>query len=139
MFGFNRDRLRGFFFEAWRKRQSQLPLEPLEKLVSDIVAQHPEYQALVESANAQAEFNPESGQSNPFLHMAMHISLAEQLSTDRPAGIRTLHQRITQKQGDAHQAEHQMMECLGLSLWEAQRANRMPDEQAYLECLKRLA
>jgi len=28
---------------------------------------------------------------------------------------------------------------LGLVLWEAQRANQTPDEQAYLECLRKLA
>lgn len=115
-------------------------MEPLESLVAGIMEQHPEYLDAVVADNAGArEFRAENGENNPFLHMGMHITLAEQLSTDRPKGIRQLHRKITEQQGDAHLAEHQMMECLGLVLWEAQSQNRMPDEQAYLECLKRLA
>ncbi|MEJ1391748.1 MAG: DUF1841 family protein, partial [Candidatus Sedimenticola sp. (ex Thyasira tokunagai)] len=74
----------------------------------------------------------------PFLHMGMHISLQEQISTDRPSGIGTLYQQLVSRCGDPHDAEHKMMECLGRMLWEAQRANRMPDEQAYLQCLRNL-
>ena len=32
-----------------------------------------------------------------------------------------------------------MMEVLGATLWDAQRAGRAPDERAYLERLRRLA
>ena len=139
MFGNNRDQMRQFFARSWSKRLAKEAMEPLETLVADIMAQHPEYleQVLAENAAAR-EFHGESDGNNPFLHMGMHITLAEQLSTDRPAGIRQLHQHFTRQKGDAHQAEHQMMECLGLILWEAQSQNRMPDEQAYLACLKRL-
>lgn len=70
--------------------------------------------------------------------MGMHISLQEQISTNRPAGISTVYQQLISRCGDAHDAEHRMMECLGQTLWEAQRANRMPDEQAYLKCLNLL-
>jgi hypothetical protein len=71
--------------------------------------------------------------------MGMHITLAEQLGSDRPAGIRALHHKITLKTGDAHEAEHKMMECLGLILWEAQRSGQAPDEQAFLTCMRKLA
>jgi hypothetical protein len=71
--------------------------------------------------------------------MGMHISLQEQIGTDRPPGVRQLYQRVMRRIGDGHEAEHQMMECLGRMLWEAQRENRLPDEQAYLQCLRRLA
>lgn len=139
IFGNNRNQMRQFFARSWQKRIEGASLEPLESLVADVMEQHPEYMNDVMADNAtEKEFSGENGESNPFLHMGMHITLAEQLSTDRPGGIRKLHQKITELKGDAHQAEHQMMECLGLILWEAQSQNRMPDEQAYLDCLKRL-
>ena len=81
---------------------------------------------------------PEAGETNPFLHMSMHLSLQEQVGTDRPPGIHALYERLVLRSGDAHAAEHRMMECLGRILWEAQRQNGMPDEQAYLECVRRL-
>lgn len=140
MFGQDRQRLRRYYLQAWQKQQTGVAMEPLESLIANVIGQHPEYHAMLQSEDAlEKDFTPEQGQSNPFLHMGMHISLAEQISTDRPAGIRDTYQKIRNKLGDAHAAEHHMMECLGLALWEAQQQNRAPDEQAYLECLKKLA
>jgi hypothetical protein len=140
MFGAERDQMRQVFFEAWRKNQAGEQLQPLEQMVVGVVNQHPEYHAMLNDpqASLMREFPPETGQTNPFLHMAMHIGLLEQVSTDRPSGIADLYRRLCQRLGDGHEAEHQFMECLGLMLWEAQSAHRMPDEKAYLECLNKL-
>jgi hypothetical protein len=140
MFGQDRDSLRRFFLASWQKHQAGVPLEPLQQLIAGVIAQHPEYHALLTEAEraVASEFTPEGGQANPFLHMGMHITLAEQLASDRPAGIRDLYQRIALRSSDRHEAEHRMMECLGLALWEAQRGGRAPDESAYLECLQGL-
>lgn len=140
MFGNNRQQMRQVFVEAWRKQLAGEVMEPLEQMVASIVRQHPEYQKLLADPEQalHKEFPPEAGESNPFLHMAMHISLQEQISTDRPPGITGLYQRLTQRLGDVHEAEHHLMECLAHMLWEAQVNQRMPDEQAYLECIKRL-
>ncbi len=140
MFGQDRTRLRRYYLQAWEKQQAGTALEPLEALIAGVIGQHPEYHSLLQSEDAlNKDFVPEQGQSNPFLHMGMHISLAEQINTNRPPGIRDAYQKIKKKLGDAHAAEHQMMECLGLALWEAQQQNRAPDETTYLECLKKLA
>ena len=140
MFGQDRTQLRRFFLTSWAKRQTGAPLQPLEQLVVQVIEQHPEYQRHLDDEDRLAQdFTPEQGETNPWLHMGMHVSLGEQLGADRPPGIRALYQRIAARHGDTHAAEHAMMECLGLILWEAQRANRQPDESAYLECLKKLA
>ncbi|TVO75220.1 DUF1841 family protein [Sedimenticola selenatireducens] len=138
MFGSDRTQMRRFFTETWRKAQSGEMLVPLEQLLAGVIQQHPEYHPLIESADnaLDKDFLPDGGETNPFLHMGMHISLQEQIGTDRPAGIRNLYQKAVAKVGDSHEAEHQMMECLGKMLWEAQRENRAPDEQAYLHCVK---
>ena len=140
MFSPDRSQMRRVFVQAWRKHRDQAPLEPLERLVAEVVRAHPEYHRLLEAGEAalDRDFLPEGGETNPFLHMGMHIGLQEQLGTDRPAGIRDLHRQLALRLGDAHAAEHQMMECLGLALWEAQRSGRMPDDQAYLTCVRRL-
>jgi hypothetical protein len=139
MFGQNRDELRRFFVSSWQKRRDGQILQPLEQLVAQVIEQHPEYQTLLDDQEQlQRDFSPEQGQTNPWLHMGMHITLGEQIGSDRPAGIRAQYQRLLNRLGDHHEAEHQMMDCLGLVLWEAQRAGAMPDEQAYLECLNKL-
>lgn len=140
MFGQNREELRRFYLQVWQKHQQQHILQPLEQLIAEVLILHPEYHSLLENEEAalSRDFNPEQGEGNPFLHMGMHLALHEQVATDRPVGIRAMHTSLRLRLGDVHEAEHRMMECLGEALWQAQRNGQMPDEQAYLECLKRL-
>ena len=138
MFGQDRTELRQMFFTAWKKHLNKQIMEPLEAVVAKIIELHPEYHALLEDESAlDKDYTPEMGQTNPFLHMAMHISIQEQLSTKRPTGIEQLYQSMLNKNKDPHETEHLMMECLGKMLWEAQSQNRMPDENDYLSCLKK--
>lgn len=140
LFGQNRDELRRFYVEAWRKYRNNLPSQPLEALIGEVISLHPEYHAMLEDVEQAlaGEFLPEAGQSNPFLHMGMHIAIREQLSTNRPAGIVATFEALLKKLGDRHEVEHHMMECLGHAIWEAQNSGTPPDEGKYLECLKRL-
>jgi hypothetical protein len=140
LFGNDRNQIRKAYYEAWRKHQAGEGLMPLEEMIVSVIALHPEYHGLLENPDtSDKDWLPDGGETNPFLHMGMHIAIQEQLSTDRPAGIAGLYKSIVETIGDAHEADHKVMECLGEMLWQAQRENRMPDEQAYLNCLKRLA
>ena len=132
--------MRQVFIDAWQKQQDKRPLEPLEEVIVNIAGQHPEYHSLLEDSETAKgkEFLPENGETNPFLHMGMHIAIHEQLTTNRPVGIASLFQQLVMQGGDAHHAEHQVMDCLGEMLWQAQRDQRMPDESAYLDCLRKL-
>lgn len=136
----DRDRLRRHYLEAWRKHRNGTPLEPLEHQLVTVIEQHPEYHLLLE-ADPQAaarDYTPESGQSNPFLHLGLHLAIREQVATDRPAGIATVHRDLVRRLGDAHEAEHRMLEKLGEALWLSQRTGRPPDEAAYLDSLRPL-
>jgi hypothetical protein len=141
MFTQDRDRMRQFFCDVWHKKITHQPLQPLENLIAEIIAQHPEHQPLLQDAERAItqDYTLEQGQTNPFLHMGMHIALAEQLSGDRPEGIRIIYQRLCQRYGDRHAAEHKMLEVLGETLWEAQRDATLPDETRYLQRLQQLA
>ena len=135
----SRDEIRQVYFKVWQKMQDQALLEPLEAIIADVIKLHPEYHSILETGETakQMDFSPEDGQTNPFLHMGMHITLREQAGGDRPAGILGIYQQLVQQRG-IHDTEHAMMECLGEALWHAQRSNALPDEIAYLECLRRL-
>lgn len=133
-----RDQSRRFFCEAWRRFKAGQPLSPLEAQVTAVISEHPEYVSLIESEEAlTAEFTPEGGQSNPFLHMGLHLALREQVATDRPAGIAEVHQRLSRKLG-VHSAEHRMAEALAMEMWEMQRMGRTPSDSSYLERLRKL-
>ena len=138
MFTNDRNQLRKMFFASWQKFQSGDAMEPLEQMIAQIIQQHPEYHILLrdEDAHLDKDYTPEMGETNPFLHMSMHIAIVEQLSIDRPAGIKNLYQQLLSKYGDSHVVEHHIMECLGQMMWEAQRNQAMPDDQQYMECLR---
>ena len=137
MFGNNRDQLRQMWADAWQKFMLHQPLQPLEQQLVEVIKLHPEYHALL--THTQADYLPELGQSNPFLHMGMHLALHEQISTNRPSGINACYQKLKQQLGDEHEAAHSMMECLAEALWQAQRNQIAPDDTAYLQCLKQRA
>ena len=139
MFGQNRQQLRQFYHQVWQKQLANEPLDALEAMIAQVISEHPEYQKIFNSdASLEQEYFVEDGDTNPFLHMGLHISLHEQISTDRPVGIRDLYQQLQAKFGTAHDTEHQMMECLTESLWLAQRHNQPPSEADYLIALQKL-
>jgi hypothetical protein len=140
MFSNDRNQLRKMFFSSWKKFRAGEVMEPLEEMVAQIIEQHPEYHKLLsdEDTYLDKDYSPDLGETNPFLHMSMHIAIVEQLSTDRPAGIKALYQQLVTKYSDSHSVEHHIMECLGQMMWEAQRNQAMPDEQQYMECLRKL-
>ena len=135
-----RSSLRRMYLEAWRKHRESLPVEPVEDQIIRVVSLHPEYAKLLEAdpAALDREYSPEAGQTNPFLHMGLHLAIREQVATDRPAGIAAVHRSLAARLGDVHEAEHAMIERLGGALWSAQRAGLPPDEAQYLESLRRL-
>ena len=137
IFGQDRNELRRMYRSAWQKFRDEQALSPLEAQIAQVVEQHPEYQDAV-AGDLERDFTVEAGETNPFLHMGLHLGIREQVATDRPAGIAGIFSRLAAQLGDAHAAEHRMIDCLAETLWEAQRDNRAPDEQAYLERLRRL-
>lgn len=139
MFNPSREQVRGFFMDTWRKHQQDELLTPLEAMALDWILEHPEYHAVLQDEqSAQADYLPQAGQTNPFLHLSMHLAIAEQLSIDQPPGIRAAYQRLVART-DAHQAAHQIMEALGQIVWEAQREGRPPDSEKYVELIRRAA
>ncbi len=140
---YNNDRnaMRRHFREVWRKAQQRLPLEPMDRVIADVIGMHPEYHTMLTTDNTalDQDFLPEMGQTNPFLHMGMHIALMEQLATNRPAGISAIYQTLLIKSGDAHSAHHGMLDCLAEMLMLMQKQQQPPDEALYLRCLRQAA
>jgi len=136
----SREQLRQMYLASWRKFRAQEPLQPLEKQVAAVIAEHPEYIAWLETGQEvlSADFTPEGGRENPFLHMGMHLAIREQLTTNRPAGFSDLHRRLCEHYGNDHEAEHALLTPLAETLWEAQRAGRAPDETEYLQKVEAL-
>jgi hypothetical protein len=133
--GYSRDQLRLAYAQAWSKHLARAPLAPLEAQIADVIEAHPEYQRIVADADTAVGFerNSAEGAENPFLHMGLHLAVREQLAVDRPLGIRDLERQLQMRYGDAHRAEHALMDALGEELWTAQRDGRAPDEGQYLD------
>ena len=132
-----RDKLRQFYVDVWQKARSHQTLDAMETRIARVIEMHPEYHQMLTNAHHLGnEYHPEMGQTNPFLHMGLHLGLQEQVALDRPEGIQAIYQKLGHQLGDVHDTEHAMMECLAESLWLSQRDNTLPDEATYLTCLK---
>jgi Domain of unknown function (DUF1841) len=139
VFNPSRDEARAFLIDAWTKHRAQQPATALEKMAATLIAMHPEYHATIEDPERHAarDYLPESGDVNPFLHLSLHLAVAEQLAIDQPPGIRAQFERLRTSRGDEHAALHAVLECLGEVIWNAQRLGTAPDAALYLSCLER--
>jgi hypothetical protein len=136
VFTSNRSKQRQYLKQAWEKFTSQEQLEPLELQLSKIVEQHPEYQNLIK--NLDSEYFPEQGNTNPFLHINLHLTLQDQITMDQPKGIRDIHSQLIVKIKDAHEVEHMMMEHIAEMIFNAQKNNAAFDLDGYIQALKSL-
>lgn len=139
IFGQDRNELRKMYADAWRKHRDKSSMSPLEMQIAAVIEWHPEYHDDVTNDDLNRDYTPDGGKTNPFLHMGLHLGIREQVATNRPPGISSVHTILLQKCGEAHTAEHHMIEALAETLWEAQNANSAPDEQKYLQRLQDLA
>lgn len=137
IFSQDRNELRKMYAEAWKKFQLKAPLSALEAQIAQVVLEHPEYHAMV-AGDLQKDFTVEAAETNPFLHMGLHLGIREQVSTNRPPGISSVFEQLAVRFGDPLEAEHRMIDCLAETLWEAQRSQQPPDELQYLESLRQL-
>ena len=133
--------VRRFFCETHRKQRANEVLSPIETLAAGWIDEHPEYHADLADLDAAlaASFTVEEGRTNPFLHLAMHLSISEQCSIDQPAGIRQAVELLAAKRNSLHDAQHEAMEALGEMIWESQRSGLPPDGHAYLDKVRRRA
>ncbi|MEO8847053.1 MAG: DUF1841 family protein [Casimicrobiaceae bacterium] len=140
MYAPTRDEARQFLIDAWAKYRASQPLSVLEQIAVTAISAHPEYHAVLEAPQRHRErdYTPDAGEVNPFLHLQMHIAVAEQLSIDQPRGIRAHFARLREARGDEHAALHAIVDCLAETLWQAQRHQTGPDETVYLGCLERM-
>jgi hypothetical protein len=139
MFAPTRDEARRFLIDAWARRRAGAPLSGLEQQAAALIALHPEYHAILEAPerHLDRDYAPEAGAINPFLHLSLHLAIAEQLAIDQPPGIRAEFERIRAARGDEHAALHAVLECLAEVIWQAQRSSAAPDGRLYLDCLAR--
>ncbi len=140
MFNPSREQVRHFFCDAWKKHLERLPLVGAEVTAADIAARHPEYHALLTDREGapDKEWTPEGGQTNPFLHLSLHLAIHEQVTIDQPPGIRAAFDLLRRKM-EPHDAEHVLLECLGETIWRAQRDGGQMDALAYVDAVRRKA
>lgn len=136
----SREQVRRFFCDAWKKHLNRSVLDGAEVTAVDLILRHPEYHALLASGDEAVarDWTPEGGEMNPFLHLSLHLAVAEQVSIDQPPGIRAAWQKLAARH-DPHTAEHIILECLGETIFRAQQVGGGMDTQAYVESIERAA
>jgi hypothetical protein len=140
MFNPSREQVRQFFFESWRKYRQGEQMTALEGMALQVMLAHPEYHAVLNDPEnyLEQEYFPEMGETNPFLHMSLHLSVLEQLSIDQPLGIVAAYRQLVGSLGE-HPAQHVVLDCLAETVWQAQRDGKPMDGTVYLELLRQAA
>lgn len=138
MFDPSREEVRRFFRDTLAKKRGGSPLTPIEAIAGDWIERHPEYFDVLAplAVGTPDPSEPREGEANPFLHLAMHLSIQEQVSIDQPPGIRAAVESLTARLGSLHAAHHEVMECLGEMLWTAARHRTPPDGASYVRCVE---
>jgi hypothetical protein len=139
MFAPSQSDVRKFFCETFRKSFANEILTPIEAIAADWIREHPEYDDTLRNLDQAltTNYSVDEGRTNPFLHLSMHLSISEQISVDQPKGIRSIFLALANKLNSEHEAQHQIMECLGEMMWVAQRNGTPPDGAAYIEALRK--
>ncbi len=141
LFNPSRDQVRQFFFDAWIKFRQQVDLTDLEKIAIQVIQMHPEYHIVLDAPERYKEqaYFPEMGETNPFLHMSLHLSVLEQIAINQPHGIAQAYQALLSQHHDEMHAQHELMDCLAETIWQAQRTGHAPDGEAYVACIRQKA
>ncbi len=138
LFNPSRDQVRQFFFDAWAKYKKQQALTDLEAIALQVMQMHPEYHLVLDAPDRYMEqaYFPEMGETNPFLHMSLHLSVLEQVAINQPIGIAEIYQALKMKHGNEADAQHDLMDCLAESIWQAQRNGQPPNSETYMHCMQ---
>lgn len=141
LFNPSRDEVRQFFFDAWAKFKQQQALTELEKMAVGIMHMHPEYHDILDQPAhyLQQAYYPEMGETNPFLHMSLHLSIQEQISINQPIGITQAYGKLCTRFQEEHAAQHALLECLAETIWLAQRNQTGLDTAHYLQLIEQRA
>lgn len=141
LFNPSRDEVREFFFSTWQKFKQNNPLSPLEKIALSVIHMHPEYHPILDAPERykQQEYFPEFGETNPFLHMSLHLSIQEQISINQPIGIVSIYEKLRLNHQDEHLAQHDILDCLAECIWSAQKNNTSLDANYYVQLLQQKA
>ena len=134
----SRDQVRQFLFDAWTKFKQHSMLTDLEKIAVEVMQMHPEYHPILNAPERymQQQYFPEMGETNPFLHLSLHLSVIEQISINQPTGISQMYTTLQKKYGDKHRAQHDLLECLAETIWQSQQNNMPLDSEHYLALLQ---
>lgn len=99
-------------------------------IVDERAGYHP---LLVDDASVDSELGVWVGRANPLLHRVMHVAIHEQASAICPESMGSLYAGLVRRFGSRHALENAMMKCLGEPPRQAQRSEKLTDEQAHLE------
>ena len=115
--------VRRFFCEVAAKQKQGAPMTAIEVLAGGWIDEHPEYTVDLADVDAAlaATYSVEGGKTNPFLHLAMHLTISEQVSIDQPRGIRQAVELLAAKRNSLHDAHHEAAEVVAATTHHLER------------------
>ena len=140
LFGDDRNELRNFYFQAWKKYREQRPLEAIEQQIATVVSEHPEYINTIENPDKfqDKDYDERSGEANPYLHLGLHLAIRDQIQTNLPAGIQPLYAKLNTQYTSHLDLEHAIMPILFEEIYAMQHNKTEFSAENYLEKIRGL-
>jgi hypothetical protein len=123
----------------WAQAQAGIPLEGEDANLARALQEHPEYHDVWE----QAATNPTEEEVvrdgvNPFLHIAIHTVVENQIAARDPPQVAETLETLMQAGYDRHDATHAIASALAEEIYEIMRYERPFSARKYLRALRKL-
>lgn len=138
MFNPSLEQARSFFIEVWNKYKLSRIMTPIEETTATWILKHPQFHNdLSNKESIKNIYNSNCQESNPFLHLSMHLTVSEQLIIDQPYGIKAVYKKLIMN-NDPHTAAHKIIKCLTLTIRNSQDQGTALDSNKYIRLIREL-
>ncbi len=128
---------RNVLFDIWKKMQRKQKMDGFEKLVSKVIAMHPQSHGLLSQPEVFADREFSHKEMDVFAHLGLHAVVMEMINSDSPSGFRSIYDQRVNQTKDRHRAQHDLMEAL-FGWWIAHSENEAeaPDTDEFMAELR---
>jgi hypothetical protein len=127
---------RASYADIWRRGIAKEPLEGEDALFFEIMQQHPEYSHCWEHAAELGDREVLIHGVNPFLHIAIHSVVENQIAQRNPPETDQALFRLTRSGLDRHDALHHILQVLTPLMWDVMQKKVPFDNETYRRRLR---
>ena len=126
------------YYNVWHKYMNNEPLEGEESTIAELMALHKDWYHFWDSTDFEKQFNPDTDEFNPFLHIALDTVIMNQINNKAPEQTRFTYNKLTAR-GDSHlEAIHKIAYIFAQKFFPVMKHYKEFNNKRYIRKLKEL-